>query len=334
MTDKTRANEIEQEIFATELDSFVPDKILDSHSHMWTQTTNEDGIPPGFKEFDADVTMDIWRSRLDDLLPGRQQSALFLPLSIRGSIEDAELQNEWVSREAHTDSLSRPAMWISPNMDPDYVRQEVKRLRPSGFKCYHTESPRVPTYDSEIPEFLPEEHVRVAHDEGLTITLHMVKERSVSVASNQHWIKYFCEKYPNMNLILAHAARSFNPAFADQGMESLKGLQNLYCDTSAVAESGAFETIIRVLGHDRLLWGSDWAVSHARGKYVSVGYSWVWIEPDNVPPPRYAEQSPFVFNGLESLRALKQAATHTQLSDSQIEDIFFGNLAGVLGVEG
>jgi hypothetical protein len=39
-----------------------------------------------------------------------------------------------------------------------------------------------------------------------------------------------------------------------------------------------------------------------------------------------------VFNGLESLRALKQAATHTQLSDRQIEDIFFGNLAGVLGV--
>ena len=99
-------------------------------------------------------------------------------------------------------------------------------------------------------------------------------------------------------------------------------------------KSGAFEAIIRVLGHNRLLWGSDWAVSHARGKYVSVGYSWVWIEPNNVPPPRYSTQSPFVFNGLESLRALKQAATHTQLSDSQIEDIFFGNLAGVLGVEG
>ena len=78
------------------------------------------------------------------------------------------------------------------------------------------------------------------------------------------------------------------------------------------------------------MWGSDWAVSHARGKYVSVGYSWVWIEPNNVPPPRYSTQSPFVFNGLESLRALKQAATHTQLSDSQIEDIFVGNLAAVL----
>ena len=135
MTDDTGINEIEQEIFATELDSFVPEKILDAHSHMWTQSANADGIPPGFKEFEADVPMDVWRRRLDELLPGRQQSALFLPLSIRGSIEDAELQNEWVSREAHTDPLSRPAMWISPNMDPDYVRQEVKRLKVSGFKC-------------------------------------------------------------------------------------------------------------------------------------------------------------------------------------------------------
>lgn len=39
-----------------------------------------------------------------------------------------------------------------------------------------------------------------------------------------------------------------------------------------------------------------------------------------------------VFHGLEQLRVVKQAAWHQRLSDSQVEDIFFNNLADLLGI--
>ena len=73
-----------------------------------------------------------------------------------------------------------------------------------------------------------------------------------------------------------------------------------------------------------------------RGRYVAAGDSFVWIDGESVERPGYAGEgdSMFAFNGLESLRALKQAAWHRRLSDNQVEDIFFGNLAGILGIEG
>ena len=336
MTTETQANELDREIFQRELDGFVPDNVLDAHAHIWSRSARSPTIPKGFEQFDEEITLEVWRRRMDELLPGRRQGGLMIPLAINATQDTAQQENEFASRQALSDPWCRPSMWISPRMDPDYVRQEVRRLNVAGFKCYHTESPRRPTWDSDIPEFLPEELVRIADEEGLCITLHMVKARSVADPSNQHWIRKYCEKYPNMKLILAHAARSFNPRFAMEGMESLRGLQNLWCDTSAVTEVGAYEAIIDVLGHQRLLWGSDFAVSHMRGRYVAAGDSFVWIDGESVERPGYAGEgdSMFAFNGLESLRALKQAAWHRRLSDNQVEDIFFGNLAGILGIEG
>lgn len=335
MTADNHANELDREIFQSELDGFVPDSVLDAHAHIWSRSARSPTIPKGFEQFDEEITLEVWRRWMDELLPGRRQGGLMIPLAIKATQAIAQQQNEFASRQAQLDPLCRPSMFISPRMDPDYVRQEASRLKVAGFKCYHTESPRRPTWDSDIPEFLPEELVRIAGEEGLAITLHMVKARSVADPSNQYWIRKYCEKYPDMKLILAHAARSFNPRFAAEGMESLRGLQNLWCDTSAVAEAGAYETIIEVLGHERLLWGSDFPVGNTRGRYVAVGDSWVWIDGENVGRPGYAGDggSVFTLNGLESLRALKRAVLHLRLSDNQVEDIFFGNLAGILGIK-
>ena len=43
--------------------------------------------------------------------------------------------------------------------------------------------------------------------------------------------------------------------------------------------------------------------------------------------------SSLVLHGLESLRVLKQAAWHRRLTDPQVEDIFYGNLARLLEIE-
>ena len=57
---------------------------------------------------------------------------------------------------------------------------------------------------------------------GLCITLHMVKARAVADPSNQHWIRHYCETYPDMQLILAHTARGFNPYHTIEGLAALR----------------------------------------------------------------------------------------------------------------
>ena len=121
----------------------------------------------------------------------------------------------------------------------------------------------------------------------------MVKARAVADPSNQHWIRHYCETYPDMQLILAHAARGFNPYHTIEGLAALRGLPNLWCDMSAVADTGACEAIIEILGHDRLLYGSDFPVSHLRGRCVAIGDGFVWLYDDTLDwkTPRFSRCS-------------------------------------------
>jgi glutamate-1-semialdehyde 2,1-aminomutase len=174
----------------------------------------------------------------------------------------------------------------------------------------------------------------VAHEEALTITLHLVKNRALADRANQVQIRSYCEKYPNMKLILAHAARGFNPFHTIEGIRALKGLRNVWCDASAVTEAGGFEAIIEALGHERLLWGSDFPISHLRGRCVAVADTFLWLYEDTLDWDKvaaYARIQP-LFVGHESLRALKLAAGRMKLTHSQLEDIFYNNARRMLAL--
>jgi predicted TIM-barrel fold metal-dependent hydrolase len=323
------ANEADRELFGRELDSFVPDEICDAHMHLWAKSQ----LPPtgweAFRQLEEEIIdLAAYRRRMTELLPGhRVAGGLILPGAVAATGAQLVAQNELVAAQVAADKGWRGAMLVSPEMDPEYVRGEVRRLGLSGLKCYHVRSGKAVTWDADIPDYLPEAQVKVAHDERLSITLHMVKARAVADPSNQHWIRHYCETYPDMQLILAHAARGFNPYHTIQGLAALRGLPDLWCDMSAVTDVGACEAIIELLGHDHLLYGTDFPVSHLRGRCVAIGDNFVWLYDDTLDWDTVSFQPVRpVFVGLESLRVLKQAAWHRRLTDSQVEDIFSNNL--------
>jgi glutamate-1-semialdehyde 2,1-aminomutase len=114
----------------------------------------------------------------------------------------------------------------------------------------------------------------------------------------------------------------------------MRGIPNVWFDTAAVTDSGAFEAIIRTMGHDRLLYGSDYFISHLRGRAIGIGDSFVWLYEHSLDWSQYeyARVSPTLV-GLESLRSLKLAALHLRLNDTQIEDVFYRNARRMLGLE-
>ena len=223
-------------------------------------------------------------------------------------------------------------MVVPPDLDPEQLRVTARSMGFSGLKVYHTFVPQKPTWNAEIPQYLNEEHARVAGEEGWTITLHMVKARALADPVNQHWIRHYCTSYPGLKLILAHAARGFNAFHTVEGIECLRGLRNVWCDMSAVAEAPALEAIIEVLGADRLLWGSDYPISHLRGRCVSVGDQFVWLYEDTLDWKAAMPQADaqLLLVGHESLRALQHACRRMRLTDSQVEGIFFGNAKKML----
>jgi glutamate-1-semialdehyde 2,1-aminomutase len=214
-------------------------------------------------------------------------------------------------------------------MDPDSIRQAVAHHRFVGLKCYHVFAPSKPTFNAPVEDYLPEEHVRLAHQLGLTITLHLVRPRALADPLNQQSIIRLATRYPNSRWILAHAARGFNPYHTVEGIHALGSLPNVWFDTSAVTEPGAFEAIVRVFGVDKLLYGGDFPVTHLRGRCVAIGDSFLWLTAANTNfSAPYAELQP-VLVMLESLRALKHACWNLGLSDTAIERIFYDNAAAL-----
>src|SRR5262249_17494655 len=131
---------------------------------------------------------------------------------------------------------------------------------------------------------------------------------------------------------LAHAARGFNPHHTIEGIESLRELDNVWFDTSAVTDAGGFEAIIQTMSHKRLLYGSDFPISHLRGRCVAIGDCFHWISPQNTRLDHANPKVELGLVGLESLRVLKVAARSLRLSDGQIEDIFYNNGKDLFGL--
>ncbi|MEO1997571.1 MAG: amidohydrolase family protein [Planctomycetaceae bacterium] len=322
-------NQVDREFFERELESFLPDRVFDAHCHLWRQecTAWSAGAETG------DVGYEEYMRLIQDVHPRRETKALFIPFVTAEKRHLTLEANTWVSKQIANDAACRGLFFIRPDDDPDWVREQVIQLGLHGLKCYHTMSAVKPTWDAPIPEFLPERMVEMAHAEGWVITLHMVKSRAVADPENIDCIRRYCQNYPDMKLILAHSARGFQPAHNLEGLPQLRGLDNLYFDTSVNCEPIAHQAIIRNMGHEKLMYGTDLPVSHQRGRSLSAADSFLWLyESTPVWGEHHAAIDP-VLIGLEHLRSLKWACWSERMNDAQVEDIFWNNAARLFQVE-
>jgi glutamate-1-semialdehyde 2,1-aminomutase len=317
--------------FVRELDDFVPDKVYDMHAHLWRESDWE-GQPTDYvRVAPSEITLEIYRAHLDWILPGREVHGLHFALPAFFP-NDPNPVNAWVSREIKKDPLARGQFYVRPTDDPEWVREEVKRLGLRGFKPFAGFVDRLDRSNAEIPEFFPEWMARVADEEGWSVTLHMQRARSLADPSNQHWIRTYCEKYPNMALILDHAARGFNPYHCIEGLKKMTGLHNLYADTSVICNVLSIMACLRYLGTDHVLYASDFLCSHQRGTNLPVGDSFMWLDQELDIWDGVAYGKKPVLVGLENLRAVKAAFHMLNLSDKEIEAYFWGNATRMLGL--
>ena len=321
-------NEIE---FFRKLDSFVPDRVFDAHAHLWRSLYYPTETP---SMFGRDVTCQDHHRILGAIFGKRQIGGWYLPKPIlRNEETDALPVSEWVAKCVKDIPNCPGAFLVRPVDSPEYVREQVKRLGLKGYKCYHCHAVKKPTLEADIPEYLPEDLVKVADEESLVITLHMVKSRALADESNIHWIRHYCKTYPNIKLILAHSSRAFQPDHNFEAIERIADLENVYFDMSANCEPLAHQTIMRMVGHDRLMYGTDFGcASHRRGRHGAVEDTFFWLYDDSpVWQEKHTTIRPVLIM-LESLRSLKWACWSERLSDSQVEDIFWNNAAGVFGL--
>ena len=322
-------NEYEEQL-KNELFDFYPGRVFDIHAHIYRKSDFDSTAPEIIRKGPAVSDINAWRLHMKELFVSEPFGGLFMPFPAFGC--DIVKANSFLIKQLDQSRNSKGLLMVSPSLSKDEILNQLKfdPVNIAGFKPYHTFSRHTPTMDSRIDDFVPEWVFEFADEKSMVIMLHLVKDKALSDPDNQNEIISKCTKYPQMKLILAHAARGFNPENTIKGLHSLRGLDNLYFDTSAICEPDALKAILYEFGPKKLLWGSDFPVSQIKGKCVSIGDGFMWLDNASLTNNIIAGSGPLPV-GLESLAALRKACIDFGLNDPDKEDIFFNNSYMLLG---
>ena len=316
---------LKDQLLAGRLGGFVPQEIFDIHAHPYHPSHFSKDAFTFLKGLDV-LGCQLHRDALKRYMPVNVIHGLYFGMPHRTA--DRSALNQWVSEEVRTNgtSISRALKLVSPEDAPDDTRSELISGRFCGLKVYHIYSGRRESMQASITEYAPEWMWEILHQTHGIMMLHIVRDAAIDDKDNQDEIRRLSRAYPNVRLILAHVARSFNYRHGLKGLHSLEDLDNVVIDTSAICEPEAFGAAIRALGPRRILWGSDFAVSEMRGRCVATGDDFFWLHPEVVREDYIpATSHEMTVIGLESLLSLKEACENAGLNDGDVADIFLNN---------
>ena len=312
------------------IQDFIPEKVFDAHAHLWQLKDCSLPEKGGIAEGPEKATIEIWQEFVGRLIgKSRLKGGLFIGFPMC----DINKTNDFLINQLKNKTFCRGEVLVSPDFPKEKLLEYIKLPFISGLKPYHRFSSEKPTCESSIKGYAPEWIWEIADRHSLVITLHIVKHKALADQGNQQEIRELLEKYPNAKLILAHAARGFHSANTISGISSLRGLENVFFDLSAVTESASIVAILEEFGPKKVLWGSDFGVSEIRGKAVTVGDGFAWLSKETMNWERLSPACNPTLVGIESLRAINEAAEIFALNSEDIKDIFYNNSVQLLGLE-
>ena len=317
-------------VLAESLKNFVPNEVFDIHVHPYVAAHFPKGEWAFLNGIDQLGCNDHHR-RLQAYMPVTKMHGLYFGMPRLSA--DRPTMNQWVGEEVtHNGThLSRYLLVVSPQDNPQQIAVQLNSKNCCGIKVYHCYAGRKDTMNAGLTEYAPEWMWELLNEMNGVMMLHIVKNDAIEDKENQQQIRRLCKAYPNVKLILAHVARSFNYRNARSGLYSVAGLENVVVDTSAIAETESFKAALQILGPRRLLWGSDFGVSEMRGRCITTGNRFFWLHPElidqNYQPPT---ENGMTLVGIESLLTLKESCEDVGLNRSDIEDIFLNNALRLL----
>lgn len=317
--------DLDRDMIASRLEGFIPDEIYDIHTHPYEPSHFAPEAWPWINQ-GGRLGCKEHRDALLRYMPVKTIHGLYfgMPHKTAKRVE----MNEFVLDETRNNgsSLSRTLKVVAPGDDRKQVADELRAGIYCGIKVYHVYADRPDTMNAHIHEFAPEWMWEILNETQGILMLHIVRSGAIDDPDNQREIRRLCRTYPRMKLVLAHIARSFNYRNARNGLHTIADLDNVVVDTSAICETESFRAVLEALGPRRILWGSDFAVSEARGRCVTTGSYFYWLFPDAIAnAEKAATHNEMTLVGIESLLNLRELSEDAGLTSSDIKDIFLNN---------
>lgn len=318
-------NGLDTRIWQEELDDFVPAQVFDMHCHLHRWAFNADpakearptaGIGHHFPDVGWQTAVDVDAA----LMPGRQVARLAFPFPYPAC--DFAATNAHITAQVAGHAPSAGLMLVHPGMTAEQIEADIRAGGFLGLKPYLVYAKGAPPADARITDFLPEHQIALADKLGLIIMMHLSKRDAVADEENIADLLRLSETYPNARWILAHCARSYSSWAIEAAAARLRGLPNVWYDTSTVCESDALDALYQGVGADRVMYGSDDMIGPLHGKYVTFGRAWAGLTPENHMLKLSHCDGRMTFIRYESLRAMKRGAGRTGLNAAQRQALF------------
>ena len=329
----------DRRIYEEELKDFLPQKILDVHTHVWLDKyLDHKPLAPG--EVKRTVT---WPSlvaldnSIEDLqetyrlmLPGKDVTALMFSNSGR-----SQQANDYVADASRRSGF--PALYFSaPEESPEEVERQIRKGGFLGIKGYLSLSPKyIPEAEIRIFDFFPKAQLKKMDEMGAIVMLHIPRNGRLKDPVNLAQIMEIKQEFPNIRLIIAHIGRAYTKEDVGNAFETLDQVPDLMYDFCANCCEYAITEVIRHAGVKHVMYGTDMPILRMRTRRIEENGTYINL----VPPGLYGdpkqdkhlrevsaeEAEKITFFLYEELLAFKRAAKTLGLSRQDIEDIMYNN---------
>lgn len=329
--------EYDRQVYEKEFADFLPDKIIDLHTHIWKNAFRPQGQSNGGSTWTELVADEMTAENLIyayKMLFPRQQVT---PLVFGGVSHDVGQCNDYV-REKAAEYGFPTLLRTSYDMTAEEVTAEVKRGGFLGLKPYLTNCPPyLPVSEIRIYDYLPQSHLETADRNGWIVMLHIPRAKRLRDAVNIAQLMEIEKNYPNVKLVVAHIGRAYSREDIGDAFDVLRNTERMLFDFTANLCDDAIKACIDAVGTKRLMFGSDLPIAIMRmyritenGLYYNVVPRGLYGDVADDAHMRETDEMNVTLMIYEQLRALKRCAADLRLTDTQVEDIVYGNAKRLL----
>jgi len=336
--------EVDRLFYEQKLKDFLPERIIDIHTHVWLEHFVAPVNP-------SDLRAVTWpwlvasSNSIEDLLetyrlllPGKQVTPLLF--SQVSSTTDLELGNGYVSEQAAAGRY--PSLMVAkPEQSASDFEAAIAGGGFLGCKVYlNYAAPYIPEKEIRIYDFLPPHQLEVLNRRGWMAMLHIPRDGRLKDPVNLAQMLEIERKYPQLKLIIAHVGRAYCEEDVGDALDILAETRNMVFDFSANTNAAVFGQLIKAVGPQRILFGSDLPIVRMRmkriyeqGRYINVVPRGLYgdVSGDrNMREVEGAAAEELSFFLYEQLDAFRVAAEAEGLTKRDIEDVFYNNSAAII----
>ena len=330
--------DVDRRFYREKLQSFLPDRIIDVHTHVWLKSFRK-APPTGravtwpLRVAEQDPVEDLIET-YGLLFPGKSVMPLMFSF-VESHEDDFEAANADVSRAAREHGFAA-LVFASSQWSAQKLEREIREGGFLGAKVYLTLSPaEIPVDQIRIFDFLPHQHLEVLNEHGWIVMLHIPRCGRLRDPVNLADMLEIDRRYPKAKVIIAHVGRAYCPEDIGDAFTVLKGTQRLLFDISANTNAAVFEQLIRTVGPQRVLFGSDLPITRMRMRRICENGNYVNLVPKglygDVSDDKHmrevegAQADALSFFLYEEIDAFRRAAQATGLTPADVGDVFHGN---------